>query len=106
MLQTTVIGAVSGGLLESLSQAVVAVATLLFALMIVAFASYAYKSLRGDGIEWPDDQDGPSAGGGRRWDPDPGDGDDDSGTDTDAGSGADSSEGVRRGDDDDEWDFY
>jgi hypothetical protein len=104
MTHTTVIGAVSGGLLESLSQAVVAVATLLFALMIVAFASYAYKSLRGDGIEWPDDRDGTDTGGGRRWDPDPGEADDESGTD--AGDGTDGSEGVRRGDDDDEWDFY
>jgi hypothetical protein len=87
MYHTHTVLAVSGGLLESLSQAVVVVATLLFALMIVAFASYAYKSLSGDGIEWPDDRTGGPSGGAD-------------------GEEGDDSDSVRRGNSDDEWEFY
>ena len=44
------------GLLESLGQAAVIAGTLLLALMFVALGTYAYKHVRGDGIEWPDEE--------------------------------------------------
>ena len=66
--------AIGGGLVGSLAQAVVAVGSLLFLMMLVAFGAFAYRNLRGDGVEWPDEE--------------PGD------------------DGVRRGDDEDEWEYY
>jgi hypothetical protein len=45
-------------------------------LMLVALGAYAYKSVRGDGVEWPEDEE--------------------------TGEG----DGLTRGDDDDEWDYY
>ena len=47
---------IGGGLLESLGQAAVIAASLLLVLMFVALGTYAYKHLRGDGIEWPEDE--------------------------------------------------
>ncbi|PSQ07903.1 hypothetical protein BRC97_02930 [Halobacteriales archaeon QS_6_71_20] len=66
--------AIGGGLVGSLAQAVVAVGSLLFLMMLVAFGAFAYRNLRGDGVEWPDEE--------------PGD------------------DEVRRGDDEDEWEYY
>lgn len=43
------------GLLESVAQVAVIAGMLLLLAMIVALGGYAYKSLRGDGIEWPED---------------------------------------------------
>jgi hypothetical protein len=65
------------GLLESISQLAVVGGTLVLVLGLVAFGAFVYKSLRGDGIEWPDD------------------------VDDDADDGE-----VRRGNSDDEWEFY
>ncbi|PSP92447.1 hypothetical protein BRC78_02955 [Halobacteriales archaeon QH_8_68_33] len=62
---------------ESAGQLVGVAASVILALMLVALAGFAYKSLRGDGIEWPDDKE--------------------------EGSPED---GVSRGSDDDEWEFY
>ena len=45
-----------GGPLESVAQVAVIAGTLVLALMIVAMASYAYKQLRGGGVEWPDEE--------------------------------------------------
>jgi len=58
------------GSLVSLSAAVI------LGLMFLGLGTYAYKHVRGDGIEWPDEQ-------------------------TD-----DEEDGVRRGGSDDEWDYY
>lgn len=44
------------GLFELAGQAAVIAGTVLLLLMIVALATYAYKHVRGDGIEWPDDE--------------------------------------------------
>jgi hypothetical protein len=65
-----------GGLLGAAGGAVALAASLILVLMIVALGAFAYKSLRGDGIEWPDDQD------------------------------PDGEDGVSSGSDDDEWDYY
>jgi hypothetical protein len=45
------------GLLESISQVAVIGGTLVLVLMLVALGAFAYKSVRGDGIRWPDDVD-------------------------------------------------
>lgn len=66
-----------GDLLGSLAQVAVLGGTLVLVLALVAFGAFVYKSTRGGGIEWPDDVDEES-------------GDD----------------GVSRGGDDDEWDYY
>lgn len=67
----------SGGLAESAGQVVAAVGALVLVLMLVALGGFAYKSLQGNGIEWPDDRE-----------PDSGD------------------EEVQHGNDDDEWKYY
>lgn len=67
--------AVGGGVFGSVIQLVLAAGSLILLLMVVALGGYAYKQLRGDGVEWPDE------------DPDHDD-------------------GVRSGDEDDEWDYY
>ncbi len=65
-----------GGLLESVGQAAAIAAMGLLLLMLLALAGYAFRYLRGGGIEWPtDEQEGDA-------------------------------DGVVRGNDDDEWDFY
>lgn len=65
------------GLAESLAQVSVLAGTLVLVLMLVALGSFAYRSLRGEGIRWPDEMD----------DDDP-------------------DEEVKRGNPDDEWDYY
>lgn len=66
------------GLPHSAMQLVVVAAMLVLVLMLVAMGTYAYKNIRGDGIEWPDDK---------------------------REEGGDSDE-LRRASDDDEWDYY
>jgi hypothetical protein len=68
---------IESGLVESFAQVVPLAASLVLVLMLVALGSFAYKSLRGDGIRWPSDIED---------DPD--------------------EEGARRGGQDDEWDYY
>jgi len=65
-----------GGLLGAAGGAVALAASLILVMMIVALGAFAYKSLRGDGIEWPEDRE------------------------------PDEEDGVSRGNDDDEWDYY
>lgn len=43
------------GLLETATQLVTIVATVVLLMMLVALGSFAYKSLRGDGVRWPDE---------------------------------------------------
>lgn len=64
------------GLAESFAQVVPLAGTLVLLLMLVALGAFAYRSLRGDGIQWPDDID------------------------------EDDEEGARRGGPDDEWEYY
>lgn len=45
------------GLFDAVSQLVVTAGTVILVLMLVALGAFAYKSLRGDGIEWPDDRE-------------------------------------------------
>lgn len=66
------------GLPESAGQLVGVAASVILLLMLVALGGFAYKSLRGDGIRWPDDED--------------------------VDEGEDGS--VSRATDDDEWDYY
>lgn len=68
---------VGNGLTESVAQAAVLAGTLVLLLGLVALGAFAYKSIRGDGIRWPDE------------------------TEEDDREG-----GARRGDPDDEWDYY
>ena len=70
---------VGSGLFESASQLVVAAGGIVLLLMFAALAGFAYKSLQGDGIRWPEDiEDDPE----------------------------DESAVRQSGDDDDEWDYY
>ena len=66
-----------GGLLGSLAQAAVIAGTLLLVLAVVALGAFAYRQVRGDGVEWPG-EGGPES-------------EDDS---------------VSRGDSGDEWEYY
>ncbi|MDY6819526.1 MAG: hypothetical protein SVG88_12775 [Halobacteriales archaeon] len=66
-----------GGLIGSFAQVAVIAGTVVLILMLVAFGGFVYKSLQGDGIEWPDDKEQLP--------------DDDE---------------IRQGDQDDEWDYY
>jgi len=78
-MESVVLQLPTDGLLGSLAQAAVVAATLLLVMMLVALGVYAYKHLLGDGIEWPEDKE----------------------------NAADSvADGVRKGDNDDEWDYY
>jgi hypothetical protein len=65
-----------GGLLGAAGGAVALAASLILVMMVVALGAFAYKSLRGDGIEWPEDRE------------------------------SDDEDGLNRGNDDDEWDYY
>jgi hypothetical protein len=65
------------GLAEAAGQAAVLAGTLVLMLMLVALVGFAYKSLRGDEIRWPDETE-----------PDLED------------------EGAQPGGPDDEWDYY
>jgi hypothetical protein len=55
-----------GGLLGSVAQVAVLAGTLVLLLALVGFGAFAYKQLRGDGVEWPDEtpeeEDGVQAG--------------------------------------------
>lgn len=53
----TVAQAFDSGILETVSQLVVTAGTVILLLMLVALGAFAYKSLRGDGIEWPEEED-------------------------------------------------
>jgi hypothetical protein len=68
---------IESGLVESFAQVVPLAASLVLVLMLVALGSFAYKSLRGDGIRWPDDIEEDS-----------------------------DEEGARPGTADEEWDYY
>lgn len=54
VLQGTSLGS---DLLNSAADLVTIGGTLVLLLMLVAFGGFVYKSLQGDGIEWPDDVD-------------------------------------------------
>ncbi|MFC7209118.1 hypothetical protein ACFQL3_01040 [Natronoarchaeum sp. GCM10025321] len=54
---TLIIQAFDSGLFETASQFVVTAGTVILLLMLVALGAFVYKSLRGDGITWPDDQE-------------------------------------------------
>jgi|JXWS01.1.fsa_nt_gb hypothetical protein len=56
------------GLLESVSQIAVVAGSLLLVGMLVGFGAFAYKQVLGDGIEWPDEQDGHEAESDDEWD--------------------------------------
>jgi hypothetical protein len=71
--------ALGSGPLDSLAQVAVLGGTLLLLLMIVALGTYAYKHFQGDGITWPEDME-----------------DDPRETD----------DGLKQGNDDDEWKYY
>lgn len=45
----------SGGFVELAGPIVAAAGSLVLLLMVVALGGYAYKQLRGDGVEWPDE---------------------------------------------------
>ena len=45
-----------GGSFEFVAQAAAIAGTLVLALMLVAMGTYAYKQLRGGGVEWPDEK--------------------------------------------------
>lgn len=45
-----------GGPLEYVAQVAGIAGALVLALILVAMGSYAYKQLRGDGVEWPDEE--------------------------------------------------
>lgn len=45
------------GLLESAAQLAVIAGTLVLLLLVVAFGAFVYKSVIGDGIEWPEDRE-------------------------------------------------
>lgn len=79
MIISPVLFQVGSGLVESISQIAVIAGTVVLLLLLVAFGGVAYKSLRGDGIRWPEDVD----------DANP----------------ADDGE-VQRADNDDEWKYY
>ncbi|WP_254274542.1 hypothetical protein [Haloarcula marina] len=65
-----------GGLTEAFSQVVVGAGAVVLLLMLVALGAFAYKSLRG-GVDWPDERED-----------------------------EEDADGVRRGGNDDEWEFY
>ena len=46
----------SGGALETAGRLAATAGSLLLVLMLVALGGYAYKQLRGDGVEWPDEK--------------------------------------------------
>ncbi|WP_424000356.1 hypothetical protein ACOZ4I_13440 [Haloarcula salina] len=45
------------GLLESVGQIAALAGTLVLVLLLVALGAFAYKSLTGDGIRWPDESE-------------------------------------------------
>ena len=67
----------SGGGVGGWGGVVVLGAVVVLGLMLVALGSYAYKQVRGEGVEWPDEGEREAEEG-----------------------------GVERGSSDDEWDYY
>lgn len=65
------------GLRDAVGGALALAGSIVLVLMLVALGVYAYKNLRGDGVEWPEDK------------PDPAEDDE-----------------LRRGDNEDEWKYY
>jgi hypothetical protein len=65
-----------GGIMRSVGGAAVAAGSLVLVLMLVAMGTYAYKQLRGGGVEWPDEEP------------------------------EETDEGLSQGGDDDEWKYY
>jgi hypothetical protein len=63
---TAVLQSLGGGWLQFAGQAAVLAGTLVLVLILVGFAGFAYKQVRGDGVEWPDEKqeqgDGVQAG--------------------------------------------
>ena len=59
LLQST-----GGGVLETAGRLAATAGSLLLVLMLVALGGYAYKQLRGDGVEWPnkEGEDGITSG--------------------------------------------
>ena len=47
----------SSGLLESVGQAAAVAGTVVLLLILVGLGTFAYKSLAGDGIRWPDERE-------------------------------------------------
>ncbi|KOX92490.1 hypothetical protein AMS69_14170 [Haloarcula rubripromontorii] len=45
------------GLLESVGQVAAVAGTVVLLLILVGLGAFAYKSLAGDGIRWPDERD-------------------------------------------------
>ena len=45
-----------GGVLETVGRLAATAGSLLLVLMFVALGGYAYKQLRGDGVEWPNEE--------------------------------------------------
>lgn len=54
--------AIGGGLAGSVAQVAVLSGTLVLGLVLIALGAFAYKSLRGDGIRWPDGKAGAEDG--------------------------------------------
>jgi hypothetical protein len=68
-----------GGFMETVGGAAVAAGTVILVLMLVAMGTYAYKQLRGGGVEWPEDKEEPPE---------------------------ETGDGLSEGGDEDEWDYY
>jgi hypothetical protein len=54
--------ALAVGPFESAAQLVVVAGAVVLLLMLVALGSFGYRSLRGDGIRWPDEDDDDESG--------------------------------------------
>ncbi|AUG49234.1 hypothetical protein BVU17_16800 [Haloarcula taiwanensis] len=48
---------IGSGLLESVGQVAAVAGTVVLLLILVGLGAFAYKSLVGDGIRWPDERD-------------------------------------------------
>lgn len=68
---------VQSSFLESVGQLAAVAGAVILGLMLAGLGGFAYKSLRGDGIRWPDDDEQ-----------------------------REGKDGVQRSDDDDEWKYY
>lgn len=73
---TAVVLQAGSGILETVGQLAAIAGALVLVLILLGLGSFAYKSLRGDGIEWPDEQE------------------------------SDEDDSVERSEDDDEWKYY
>ena len=48
--------ALGDGFAGSAAQVAVTVASLVLVMLLVALGTFAYRNLRGDGVEWPDEE--------------------------------------------------